>query len=54
LNERLVLGYEQGLTTAANVLKATVNLSRYWSVAAYAGTLNGVDLLFNRRFDGGK
>ena len=54
LNERLVLGYEQGLTAAGNVFKATVNLSRFWAVTVYTGTLNGIDLLFNRRFDGGK
>jgi translocation and assembly module TamB len=34
------------------VFKATVNLSRFWAVTSYAGTFNGVDLLFNRRFDG--
>jgi len=51
INERLVLGYEQGLQSASNAFKATLNLSRYWSVAAYGGTFQGLDLLYTRRFD---
>jgi translocation and assembly module TamB len=51
LNERIVLGYEQGLTTAASVFKATLNLSRFWAVAIHTGALNGATLLYNRRFD---
>ncbi len=51
INERLVIGYEQGLQSAANAVKATVSISRYWSVTAYGGTFDGVDLLYTRRFD---
>ncbi|WP_017773182.1 translocation/assembly module TamB domain-containing protein [Paraburkholderia kururiensis] len=51
ISEWLVLGYEQGLQSAANAIKATVNLTRYWSVAAYGGTFKGVDLFYTRRFD---
>jgi translocation and assembly module TamB len=51
LNERLVLGYEQGLTTAASVFKVTLNLSRFWAVAVHTGAVNGSTLLYNRRFD---
>lgn len=51
INERLVIGYEQGLQSASNAVKATINLSRFWSVAAYGGTFQGVDLLYTRRFD---
>ncbi|WP_144108459.1 translocation/assembly module TamB domain-containing protein [Paraburkholderia sp. BCC1886] len=51
INEWLVLGYEQGLQSASNAIKATVNLTRYWSVAAYGGTFDGVELLYTRRFD---
>ncbi|TDV34637.1 translocation and assembly module TamB [Paraburkholderia caballeronis] len=51
INERLVIGYEQGLQSAANAVKATLNLTRYWSVAVYGGTFSGVDLLYTRRFD---
>ncbi|WP_429257832.1 translocation/assembly module TamB domain-containing protein [Paraburkholderia sp. GAS334] len=51
INEWLVIGYEQGLQTASNAIKATVNLTRYWSVAAYGGTFDGVELFYTRRFD---
>ncbi|CAB3769508.1 translocation/assembly module TamB domain-containing protein [Paraburkholderia humisilvae] len=51
INERLVIGYEQGLQSASNAVKATLNLTRYWSVAAYGGTFQGMDLLYTRRFD---
>jgi len=51
INERFVLGYEQGLQSAQNAVKATLNLTRYWSVAAYGGTFFGMDLLYTRRFD---
>lgn len=51
INERLVLGYEQGLQSASNAIKATLSLSRFWSVTAYGGTFDGVDLSYTRRFD---
>ncbi|NPT57422.1 translocation/assembly module TamB domain-containing protein, partial [Paraburkholderia elongata] len=51
INEWLVVGYEQGLQSASNAIKATVNLTRYWSVAAYGGTFDGMELLYTRRFD---
>ncbi|WP_177315878.1 translocation/assembly module TamB domain-containing protein, partial [Burkholderia ubonensis] len=51
INERFVLGYEQGLQSAANAFKATINLTRFWSVSAYGGTFQGVDLNYTRRFD---
>ena len=51
INEWLVIGYEQGLQTASNAIKATVNLTPYWSVAAYGGTFEGVELFYTRRFD---
>jgi translocation and assembly module TamB len=51
INERFVVGYEQGLQSASNAIKATLNLTRYWSVAAYGGTFQGMDLLYTRRFD---
>ncbi|WP_421379070.1 translocation/assembly module TamB domain-containing protein [Paraburkholderia sp. DD10] len=51
INEWLVIGYEQGLQSASNAIKATVNLTRYWSVATYGGTFDGVELLYTRRFD---
>ncbi|WP_420874520.1 translocation/assembly module TamB domain-containing protein [Paraburkholderia tropica] len=51
INERLVIGYEQGLQSAANAIKATINFSRYWSVSVYGGTFNGADINYTRRFD---
>ncbi|SAL36765.1 PF04357 family protein [Caballeronia sordidicola] len=51
INERLVLGYEQGLQSASNAIKMTLSLSRFWSVSAYGGTFQGLDLLYTRRFD---
>ena len=51
INERLVLGYEQGLQSAANAFKATINLSRFWALSTYTGTFQGVDINYTRRFD---
>ncbi|MEM5340081.1 translocation/assembly module TamB domain-containing protein [Paraburkholderia azotifigens] len=51
ISEWLVIGYEQGLQSSSNAIKATVNLTRYWSVAAYGGTFQGMDLQYTRRFD---
>jgi translocation and assembly module TamB len=51
INEWLVIGYEQGLQSASNAVKATVNLTRYWSVTTYAGTFQGFVLFYTRRFD---
>jgi translocation and assembly module TamB len=51
INDRLVLGYEQGLQSANNAFKATVNLSRFWSILLYGGTFQGVDINYTRRFD---
>jgi translocation and assembly module TamB len=51
INEWLVIGYEQGLQSASNAIKATLNFSRYWSVSAYGGTFDGVDLNYTRRFN---
>ncbi|HEV3422238.1 MAG TPA: translocation/assembly module TamB domain-containing protein [Paraburkholderia sp.] len=51
LSQWLVLGYEQGLQSASNAIKATVNLTRYWSVVGYGGTFQGANLLYTRRFD---
>ena len=51
LNEHFVLGYEQGLQSAGYLIKLTWLLSRRWSVAAQAGTYNGLFLLFTNRYD---
>ncbi|WP_207003144.1 translocation/assembly module TamB domain-containing protein [Trinickia mobilis] len=51
INEWLVLGYEQGLQTASNAFKATLNLTRFWAVSLYTGTFQGLDLNYTKRFD---
>ncbi|MFM0321519.1 translocation/assembly module TamB domain-containing protein [Caballeronia glebae] len=51
INERLVIGYEQGLQSASNAVKATLSLSRFWAVTVYGGTYQGVDLSYTRRFN---
>jgi len=51
INERLVIGYEQGLQSASNAVKATLNLSRAWALTVYGGTYQGVDLSYTRRFN---
>nr|WP_236572558.1 translocation/assembly module TamB domain-containing protein [Burkholderia sp. 8Y] len=51
INERLVLGYEQGLQSAENAIKLTLNLTRFWAATVYGGTYQGVDLTYTRRFD---
>ena len=51
INQWLVLGYEQGLQSASNAVKATINLTRYWSLVAYGGTFQGMTLFYTRRFN---
>lgn len=51
LTERLTIGYEQSLAGAESVLKLTYELSRSWTVVVRGGTITGLNLFFNRRFD---
>ena len=51
VSEKISVGYEQSLTSAANVAKLTWAFSRRWSLIARGGTIKGLSLLFNRRFD---
>ncbi|WP_230414289.1 translocation/assembly module TamB domain-containing protein [Collimonas silvisoli] len=51
ITEKINLGYEQGLTTAASILKVTWNFSRRWSMVMRGGTINGFEVLYNLRFD---
>ncbi|WP_192804973.1 translocation/assembly module TamB domain-containing protein [Noviherbaspirillum aerium] len=51
LTDRLFIGYEQSLAGAESVLKLTYELSRYWTVVVRGGTIAGLDLFYNRRFD---
>ncbi|BEV14642.1 translocation/assembly module TamB domain-containing protein [Herbaspirillum sp. DW155] len=51
ITEKITLGYEQSLQGAASIAKATWQISRRWSVVARAGTINGLNILFSRRYD---
>jgi len=50
LTDQISVGYEQSLTSAANVVKLTWAFSRRWSIIAKGGSINGLSVLFNRRF----
>ena len=51
VTDKLSVGYEQSLTSASNVVKLTWAFSRRWSLIAKGGSINGLSVLFNRRFD---
>ncbi len=51
ISERFYVGYEQSLTSAASIAKLTWQFSRRWSLVARAGSILGLDVLFNKRFD---
>ena len=51
VTDQLSVGYEQSLTSASNVVKLTWAFSRRWSLIAKGGSINGLSVLFNRRFD---
>lgn len=51
ITEKINLGYEQSLTSAASILKLTWQFSRRWSMVVRGGTINGLDVLYNLRFD---
>lgn len=51
VSEKVSVGYEQSLTSASNVVKLTYAFSRRWSLIAKGGSINGLSVLFNRRFN---
>lgn len=51
ITEKINLGYEQSLTSAASILKLTWQFSRRWSMVMRGGTINGLEVLYNLRFD---
>jgi len=51
VTDKISVGYEQSLTSANNVVKLTWALSQRWSLIAKGGSINGLSVLFNRRFD---
>lgn len=52
ITDRLTVGYEQSLAGAESVLKLTYQLSRSWTVVLRGGAITGLDLSYNKRFDG--
>ncbi|KIF81508.1 translocation/assembly module TamB domain-containing protein [Noviherbaspirillum autotrophicum] len=53
ISNRLYIGYEQSLAGASGVLKLTYDWTRHWSVVLRGGTIGGLDVLYNKRFDAG-
>ena len=51
ISEKFSIGYEQSLASAGSVLKLTYDLSQYWSLVVRGGSVTGLDVLYNRRFD---
>ncbi|WP_228124570.1 translocation/assembly module TamB domain-containing protein [Glaciimonas soli] len=51
ITQKINIGYEQGISTAESILKLTWQFSRRWSLTLQGGTINGFDVLYNRRFD---
>jgi len=53
ITDKLSVGYEQSLTGAASIAKATWQLSKRWSAVIRTGTINGINFVYSLRFDGG-
>ena len=51
ISEKFSIGYEQSLASAGSVLKLTYDLSQYWSLVVRGGSVTGLDVLYNKRFD---
>ena len=51
ISEKFSIGYEQSLASAGSVLKLTYDLSQYWSLVLRGGSVTGLDVLYNKRFD---
>ncbi len=51
VTDKISVGYEQSLTSASNVVKLTWAFSQRWSLLAKGGSINGLSVLFNRRFN---
>lgn len=51
LTRKISIGIEKALTGPDSVAKFTWNFSRRWSLVLKGGTINGINLTHNRRFD---
>ena len=51
ISDRLTLGYEQGLSIAANALRLEYTLSNTLTLRAEAGTVSGVGVYYRRTYE---
>lgn len=51
ITRKISIGIEKALTGPDSVAKLTWNFSRRWSLVLRGGTINGINLTHNRRFD---
>ncbi|MES2830573.1 MAG: translocation/assembly module TamB domain-containing protein [Pseudomonadota bacterium] len=51
ISDKITIGYEQSLASAGSVLKLTYTLTQYWSLVVRGGTVTGMDVFYNKRFD---
>jgi len=51
ISDKITIGYEQSLASAGSVLKLTYTLTQYWSLVVRGGTVTGLDVFYNKRFD---
>lgn len=51
ITDRLFIGFEQSLSGTGSVLKLTYELTQNWSAVVRGGTVTGLDLFYNKRFD---
>ena len=51
ISDRLTLGYEQGLSVAANALRLEYALTKTLTVRAEAGTVSGIGLYYRRTYN---
>lgn len=51
ITQKIMFGVEKALTGPDSVAKLTWNMSRRWSLVVRGGTINGLNVLFNVRYD---
>lgn len=51
INRKIMVGAEMAMNGSYNVANLTWNISRRWEVVARGGTVNGLNVLFNVRYD---
>lgn len=51
ITHKIMFGVEKSLTGPDNIAKLTWNISRRWEVVIRGGTINGINVLFNVRYD---